>query len=147
MRALLRPCLTACLATCLWHAGAALAIDVWHYGTLPLGPLRCEATFMFDAGRSTFRELRVQALAKDRQGQVQARFTLTPADMGVDRNNRFASATWVASQACDPELVVVFRSAIAVVDGLPVDLLATQQLRVRRFEPIELRLPQSRERP
>ena len=102
---------------------------------------------MFDAGRDAFREVRLQAIAKDRQGQVLARFALAPPDMGVDRNNRFGSAAWVSPHACNPEVVLVFKTATAAVDGLPVDLLATQQLRLRRYEPLELRLPQSRERP
>lgn len=136
------------LAGCgLLAAGSAQALELWHYGTLRLGPQRCEATFMFDAGRAAFREVRVQALVKDRQGQVLARFALAPADMGVERTNRFASATWTAPQACNPELVVVLKSATAMVDGLATDLLATQQLRLRRYEPLELRLPQARERP
>lgn len=122
-------------------------LHLWHYGTLPVGPQRCEATFMFDAGRATFREVRVQAVAKDRQGQSLVRFTLTPNDMGVDGNNRFASANWVSPHACDPEVVVYLRRASAQVDGMSTDLLATQQLQLRRFERMELRLPQSRERP
>lgn len=136
------------LAACsLLAAGTVQALELWHYGTLRLSPQRCEAAFMFDAGRDAFREVRVQALAKDRQGQVLARFALAPADMGVERTNRFAQATWVAPQACNPELVVVLKSATAMVNGMATDLLATQQLRLRRYEPFELRLPQSRERP
>jgi len=131
----------------LLSAGHAQALDLWHYGTLHLGPQRCEATFMFDAGRDALREVRVQVVAKDRQGQVLARFALAPADMGVEHTNRFASATWTSTHACNPDLIVVLKSATAMVEGLPTDLLATQQLRLRRYEPWELRLPQARERP
>lgn len=127
--------------------GNAQALELWHYGTLRLSPQRCEATFMFDAGRTTLREVRVQAIAKDRQGQHLARFALAPEDMGVDGRNRFASATWISPHACNPEVVVLFKTATAQVEGMSTDLIATQQLRLRRFEPLELRLPQSRERP
>lgn len=137
--------LTALLG--LGALGPAHALELWHYGTARLSPQRCEATFMFDAGREMFREVRVQAVAKDRQGQPLARFTLAPPDMGVERSNRFGSTAWVSPHACNPDVVVVFKTATAVVDGLSVDLLATQQLRLRRYEPMELRLPQSRERP
>ena len=131
-----------------WGAlGNAQALELWHYGTLRLSPQRCEATFMFDAGRTTLREVRVQAIAKDRQGQHLARFALAPEDMGVDGRNRFASATWISPHACNPEVVVLFKTATAQVEGMSTDLIATQQLRLRRFEPLELRLPQSRERP
>lgn len=131
-----------------WGAlGNAQALELWHYGTLRLSPQRCEATFMFDAGRATLREVRVQAIAKDRQGQHLARFALAPEDMGVDGRNRFASATWISPHACNPEVVVLFKTATAQVEGMSTDLIATQQLRLRRFEPLELRLPQSRERP
>ena len=131
-----------------WGAlGNAQALELWHYGTLRLSPQRCEATFMFDAGRTTLREVRVQAIAKDRQGQLLARFALAPEDMGVDGRNRFASATWISPHACNPEVVVLFKTATAQVEGMSTDLIATQQLRLRRFEPLELRLPQSRERP
>ena len=131
-----------------WGAlGSAQALELWHYGTLRLSPQRCEATFMFDAGRTTLREVRVQAIAKDRQGQHLARFALAPEDMGVDGRNRFAAATWISPHACNPEVVVLFKTATAQVEGMNTDLIATQQLRLRRFEPLELRLPQSRERP
>ena len=131
-----------------WGAlGNAQALELWHYGTLRLSPQRCEATFMFDAGRTTLREVRVQAIAKDRQGQHLARFALAPEDMGVDGRNRFAAATWISPHACNPEVVVLFKTATAQVEGMSTDLIATQQLRLRRFEPLELRLPQSRERP
>lgn len=122
-------------------------LALWHYGTLPLGTQRCEASFMFDAGRSTFREVRVQAVAKDRQGQHLARFTLTPDDMGVEGHNRFASASWISPHACDPKVVIAVRRATAQIDGMATDLLATEQLQLRRYEPLELRLPKSRERP
>ena len=127
--------------------GNAQALELWHYGTLRLSPQRCEATFMFDAGRTTLREVRVQAIAKDRQGQHLARFALAPEDMGVVGRNRFARATWISPHACNPEVVVLFKTATAQVEGMSTDLIATQQLRLRRFEPLELRLPQSRERP
>ena len=131
----------------LCSAGSAQALELWHYGTLRLSPQRCEATFMFDAGRATYRDVRVQAIAKDRQGQHLARFALTPEDMGVDGRNRFAAATWISPHACNPEVVVLFKTATAQVEGMSTDLIATQQLRLRRHEPLELRLPQSRERP
>lgn len=143
-RSIYRP-LLAC--ACLAGMAPAQALELWHYGTLRLSPLRCEATFMFDAGRDAFRDVRVQAIAKDRQGQVLARFALAPDDMGVDGRNRFASANWISPHACNPEVVVLFKTATAQMDGLATDLLATQQLRLRRYEPLELRLPQSRERP
>ena len=63
------------------------------------------------------------------------------------RRNRFAAATWISPHACNPEVVVLFKAATAQVEGMSTDLIATQQLRLRRFEPLELRLPQSRERP
>jgi len=44
-------------------------------------------------------------------------------------------------------VLVLFRTATAQVNGMATDLLVTQQLRLRRHEPLELRLPQSRERP
>lgn len=142
-----RPTLALTALVCLGAWVPAQALDMWHYGTLPLGPQRCEATFMFDAGRTTLREVRVHAIAKDRQGQHLARFTLTPDDMGVDGRNRFASASWISPLACNPEVVLLLKTATAQVDGLRTDMLTTHQLRLRRFEPLELRLPQSRERP
>lgn len=140
-----RPALLA--GCCLGALAPAQALELWHYGTLRLSPQRCEATFMFDAGRDTFREVKVQAIAKDRQGQVLARFALAPSDMGVEGRNRYASDNWISPHACNAEVVVLFKSATAQVDGMATDLIATQQLRLRRYEPMELRLPQSRERP
>ncbi|MDR2326897.1 MAG: hypothetical protein LBE51_16060 [Acidovorax sp.] len=138
----------AMLALACWPVQAAgPVLDAWHYGTLRLSSQRCEASFIFDAGPHSFRAVRVQAIAKDRQGQVLARFTLEPDDMGVDRNNRFATARWISPHACGPEVVVVFKTASAQIEGMPTDLLAHQQLRLRRYEPMELRLPQTRERP
>ena len=73
------------------------------------------------------------------QGQHLARFALAPDDMGVDGRNRFAAATWISPHACNPEVVVLFKTATAQVEGMSTDLIATQQLRLRRFEPLELR--------
>lgn len=140
-------CAATLVTASLSAQAAGPVLDAWHYGTLRLSSQRCEANFIFDAGHHSFRAVRVQAIAKDRQGQVLARFTLEPDDMGVEGRNRFATANWISPHACNSEVVVLFKTANAQVEGIPTDLLASQLLRLRRYEPLELRLPQSRERP
>lgn len=144
MRAIVQSGACAVLSVLAWNA---YALDIWHYGTLPITHHRCEATFMLDAGRNTFRDVKIRAIAKDKQSQVLDRFELKPEDMGVDGRNRFASATWISPHACEPEVTILLKSATAMVDGLHTDLLATQQLRLQQMEPLAMRLPQSRERP
>ena len=118
----------------------ASAIDVWHSNTVWAGMGQCSASFTFDSGFDDITDLRISVQAVGKGDEVMESGTLTIERFGQSSADRYAVAYLEGENICEPDLTIKVKGATALIDGIRVDLLKTNKLQVRPFQPFSIKL-------
>lgn len=118
----------------------ASAVDVWHSNTVWAGMGQCSASFTFDSGFDDITNLNVSLQAVGKDGIVVESGTLTIERFGQSSADRYAVAYLEGENICEPDLAIEVKGATAMIDGIRVDLLKSNRLQVRPFQPFKIRL-------